>query len=119
MEHTLEHPQEVTGGGDKRWSSCARACGAWSSRCWRNIHGDGQRGRSLWFDVSDLNVLHKVYAHLFSNHHHNLRGIAIAAERSLGDVENLNQDIVKDSEGLEDKQAGSYMNNIFAFLRIT
>jgi hypothetical protein len=34
------------------------------------------------------------------NHHNDLKGIATAMERSLGDVENLNQDIVKDSEVL-------------------
>jgi hypothetical protein len=54
----------------------------------------------LWLDVDDEDVLHKVYARHFLSHLHNLRGIAVAPERSLGGVENLNQDVVKDPKGL-------------------
>jgi hypothetical protein len=55
-------------------------------------------------DVGDKDVLHNVHAHHILNHHHYhyhyLRGITAAPKRSLGDVENLNQDVVEDTKGL-------------------
>jgi hypothetical protein len=54
----------------------------------------------LWLDAGDEDVLQKVYASHFLNHHHNSRGIAATLERSLRDVENLNQDVVEDTKGL-------------------
>jgi hypothetical protein len=71
-EHALEHPQDATGGGGRRWRSRARACGAWRSKSIRDIYGDDWHCQSLWLDVGDLDVLHKVYAHDLLYHHHNL-----------------------------------------------
>jgi hypothetical protein len=60
VEHTLEHSQEITGGGGARSRrSHTRMCGR-SNRGRRHILGDGQPDWSLRLDVDDECILHKV-----------------------------------------------------------
>jgi hypothetical protein len=100
-EHTLEHSQDITGGGGgRKWCSRAKKCGVQSSRGRRCIRWVGQCCQSLWLDVGDPNVLHKLYVRDIINHHYKLRGITTAVESSLGNVENLHQDVVKNWERL-------------------
>jgi hypothetical protein len=53
----------------------------------------------LRLDVSDESVLHEVYALHLLNHHHELRGITTAQERTHRDVDDLTKHVVKDTEG--------------------
>jgi hypothetical protein len=52
----------------------------------------------LWLDLGDEDILHKLFTYHLLNHHLDPRGITTAIERTLGDVENLNQDIVEDTK---------------------
>jgi hypothetical protein len=100
-EHALEHPQDAASeGGGRRWRSRVEACGAWNNQRGRDIHGDDRLCRSLWLDVGDLDDLHKFYARDLLYHHHDLWSISTVAKRSVGDVEDLYQDIVKICKGL-------------------
>jgi hypothetical protein len=66
----------------------------------RNIRDDCRLDWSLRHYVGNEDILHKLSSWHFLNHHHNLRCLATTAKRSLGDVENLNQDIVEDAKWL-------------------
>jgi hypothetical protein len=71
-----------------------------TSRGRRHNLGDGWLGWSLRLYVSDEHVLDKSDAGNLLDHHHDLRGIAVALERTHRDIDDLAQNVIKDTEWL-------------------